>query len=98
MARSIARAVRGASGMVTILPPLRRTVRVRCPRSRPRASMSAPRASEIRSPLIASSEIRACSFGCAEPGGDEQRADFVAVQADGVGLVVQPRPSDVDGG
>ena len=33
MARSIARAVRGASGMTTIFPPLRRTVRVRWPRS-----------------------------------------------------------------
>ena len=67
MARSMARAVRGASGMVTILPPLRSTVRVRCPRSNPSASMSAPRASEIRSPLIASSEIRACSFGAPSP-------------------------------
>jgi hypothetical protein len=42
MARSIARAVRGASGTVTTLPPLRVTVRVRCPRSSPRCSMSAP--------------------------------------------------------
>ena len=32
MARSIARAVRGASGIVTTLPPLRVMVRVRCPR------------------------------------------------------------------
>jgi hypothetical protein len=62
-ARSIARAVRGASGMVTILPPLRRTVRVRCPRSMPNLSMSAPSASETRSPLIANSEINACSAG-----------------------------------
>jgi hypothetical protein len=30
-ARSIARAVRSASGMVTCLPPLRSTRRVRCP-------------------------------------------------------------------
>ena len=36
MARSIARAVRGASGTVTALPPLRVMVKVRCPRSRPR--------------------------------------------------------------
>jgi hypothetical protein len=40
MATSIARAVRGASGMVTTLPPLRVMVRVRCPRSRPRCSIS----------------------------------------------------------
>jgi hypothetical protein len=61
MARSMARAVRGASGMVTTLPPLRVITRVRWPRSRPRCSMSAPVASETRSPLRASSEIRACS-------------------------------------
>ena len=61
MARSSARAVRGASGMVTILPPLRVMVRVRCPRSRPKCSMSAPAASETRSPFRASREIRACS-------------------------------------
>jgi len=39
MARSIARAVRGASGMVTTLPALRVMVRVRWPRSVPRASI-----------------------------------------------------------
>jgi hypothetical protein len=67
MARSIARAVRGASGIVTILPPLRSTVRVRC-RARGRVRrMFAPRASEMRSPLIASSEIRACSLGAPRP-------------------------------
>jgi hypothetical protein len=37
MARSIARAVRGASGIVTTLPPLRVIVGVRCPRSSPGA-------------------------------------------------------------
>ncbi len=62
IARSIARAVRGASGTVTTLPPLRVIVSVRCPRSRPRCSMSAPVASETRSPFRASS---ACSS--AEP-------------------------------
>ena len=58
-ARSIARAVRGASGMVTTLPPLRLIVSVRCPRSRPRCSISAPVASETRRPFKASSEISA---------------------------------------
>jgi hypothetical protein len=38
MARSIARAVRGTSGMVTTLPPLRVMVSVRCPRSKPSCS------------------------------------------------------------
>ena len=34
----------------------------------------------------------------AEPGGDQQRAELVAVQAGGVGFVVQARPADVRGG
>ncbi len=67
MARSTALAVRGASGIVTILPPLRRMVRVRWPRSRPSASMFAPVASETRSPLRASSEMRACSIAGPSP-------------------------------
>ena len=34
--------------------------------------------------------------GCrAEPGGNEERTDFVAVQADGMGLVVGPGPADM---
>lgn len=38
-------------------------------------------------------------LGCgAEPGGDEERADLVAVQADGVGLVVDPWAADMDCG
>ena len=51
MARSIARAVRGVSGMVTTLPPLRVMTRVWWPRSSPRCSMSAPVAADTRSPL-----------------------------------------------
>ena len=35
--------------------------------------------------------------GRAEPGGDQQRAELVAVQPGGVGLVVQPGPADVHG-
>ena len=54
IAKSTARAVRAASGMVTTLPPFRSTVRVRCPRCNPRSSMSAPRASEMGSSLRAS--------------------------------------------
>ncbi len=36
--------------------------------------------------------------GPAETGGDQQRADFVAVQAGGVGLVVQAGPTHMHGG
>ena len=81
MARSTARAVRGASGIVTVFPPLRTMVSVRCPRSTPRASISAPIASDTRSPLSAS---------------DEKRANLVAVQANDVGLVVDPVSADMD--
>ena len=33
----------------------------------------------------------------AEPGGHQQRAQFVAVQGGGMGLVIQPRPPDMRG-
>ena len=32
--------------------------------------------------------------GGAEPGGDKERSDLVSVQADGVGLVVDPGPAE----
>src|SRR4051794_35381638 len=35
---------------------------------------------------------------CPQAGGDEQRADLVAVQGDGVRLIVQPRPAYMDRG
>ena len=53
--------------MVTTLPPFRVTTSVRCPRSSPRASMSAVVASDTRSPLSASSEISACSAAGPRP-------------------------------
>ena len=36
--------------------------------------------------------------GRAQPGGDQQRAEFVTVQPGGVGLVIQPGPADMSGG
>src|SRR5665213_3026817 len=37
-------------------------------------------------------------FACRpEPGRDEQRSDLIAVQADGMGFVVDPGSTDVDG-
>jgi len=44
-----------------LAPPLRRMVRVLCPRSNPRCSMSAPSASEIRSPFNANRHAKAWS-------------------------------------
>ena len=32
-----------------------------------------------------------------EPGGHQQRAEFVAVQGGGMGLVIQPWPPDMRG-
>jgi len=34
----------------------------------------------------------------AEPGGDQERAELVAVQRDSMGLIVDPRTADVRGG
>jgi len=36
--------------------------------------------------------------GRAEPGGDQQRAELIAVQPGGVRLIIQPRAPDVGGG
>ncbi len=36
--------------------------------------------------------------GRAEPGSDQQRPEFVAVQAGGVRLIIQPGSPDVGGG
>ena len=57
--------------------------------------MSAPIASETRSPFNASSETRAWSRADDEPGGDQDGADLVAVEVGDVGLVVDARPADV---
>ena len=50
--------------------------------------MSAPRASEIRSPFIASSANQGVVAGRSEPGLDQEAAELVAVQPEGAGLVV----------
>jgi len=83
--------------MVTTLLPFRVMTKVRCPRSRPSCSISAPVASDTRSPLMASREIRACSVGGPESGGDQDRAELVAVQGGGVRLIIQPGTADVRG-
>ena len=69
--------------MVTCLPPLWTMASIRCPRSMPMDSMSAPSASLMRSPLRARSEISEWSFEdpfdlavsveareCRQPSGD----------------------------
>jgi len=97
MARSIAHAVRGASGIVTTLSPLQVTTMVRCPRSMPRALMSAPVASDTRSPSRASSESgrgRPAARARPRPGARRART----VRADGMGLIVQAGSADVRGG
>src|SRR5438309_5006860 len=96
MARSTALAVRGARGSVTILPPFRVTVSVRWPRSRPSASILAPSASEIRSPLSRPERHQGVITSRGQAGGDEQRAELVAVKTGGMRLVIQPRAPDMD--
>jgi hypothetical protein len=56
--------------------------------------MSAPTASDTRSQFKASREQRMLGRR-PEPGGDQQGAELVAVQGDGMGLVVHPRPAHV---
>ena len=63
----------------------------------PERSMSAPIASDTRSPFNARQADEGMVAGAAETGGDEQGADFVAVKAGGVRLVVQARPTDMHG-
>ena len=59
--------------------------------------MSAPVASETRSPLSASSENQRMLGRGPKACGDQQRTEFVAVQPDGVRLIVQPRPPHMRG-
>jgi hypothetical protein len=89
MARSIARAVRGASGMITTLAPLRATVK------RPVAAFEA-RVPDVRAgrlghaqPVQGQQGDQRVLGGRAGPRGDQERAGLVAVQSGGVGLVVQ---------
>ena len=86
--------MRGASGIVTILPPLRRIVSVRCPRSSPRRFDVSSRRFGDSQPIQRQQADQRVILRASEPGRDEQRADFVAIKARRVRLVVEPR---VDG-
>ena len=96
MARSIARAVRGASGMTAFLPPLRVIARVRCPRSAGRFDVGAGGLGHPQ-PVQGEQRERGVLGGGATPGGGEERADFVAVQAGGMGFAVELGTADVSG-
>jgi hypothetical protein len=58
--------------------------------------MSAPVASETRSPFSAGGDQRVLGRR-AEPGGDQQGAELVTVQGDGMGLMIHSRPPDMGG-
>jgi len=45
-------------------------------------------ASETLKPMKANREVRACSAAGPESGGDQQRTELIAVQPDGVRLIV----------
>ena len=83
MYRSSARPVRGAMGMMTCLPPLRTIADVRWPRSVDKSSMSAFNASEIRSPFNTQQRDQRAVSKITEACLNEQRAEFVAVEAEG---------------
>jgi hypothetical protein len=91
MARSIARAVRGASGPVTTLPPLRVITRVRWPLDTQRFDVRASGLGDPQ-PIQRKQRDRRVLRRRAKSGGDQQGADLVAVQPGGVRLVIQPRP------
>ncbi len=60
--------------------------------------MSAPVASETRRAVEGEQADQGVLSRCAEPGCDQERADLVAVQSDGVGLVGDTGATDVHGG
>jgi len=97
MARSIARAVRGASGMATIVPPLAGDRQHPVPALQ--AQVPDVRAGGLADPQPVQREQRdqRVPGGRAEPGGGQQCAELVAVQRDGAGLVVDPGPPDMGG-
>jgi hypothetical protein len=59
-------------------------------------SMFAPVASETRRPFEREQRDQSVFDGWPQAGRYQQGADFVGVQANGVGVVVQPRPPNVD--
>ena len=71
LARSTARAVRGASGTVATLPPLRVTVRVRWPRSRPQVLDVGAGGLRYAQPVQRKQRGQRMIAWRAEPGSDE---------------------------
>jgi hypothetical protein len=59
--------------------------------------MSAPVASDTPQPVQGEQGNQRMLGRCAEPGGDQQGAELVAVQRGGTGLIVHPRTADVGG-
>src|ERR1039458_577629 len=96
-ARSTARATRGGRGITASLEPFPRTVTVRWPRSRDRASILMEHASDTRRPSSPRRHARAWSIGprgC--PLGDEG-TELQAIEAQGGRLGVDLGASDVLG-
>ena len=97
-ARSTARAVRGASGTVTILPPLRTIGEGAVAAFETELfDVGADRFGHPQAVEREQAEQRMVA-GVAEPGGDEHGADLVAVEAGGVRLVVEARAAHVHRG
>ena len=98
MARSIARAVRGASGDGHDFAALASNDKGPVP------ALDAPGldigASGLGDPQAVEGQQRDQRMlrGRAKPGGDQQRAEFVAIQPGGVRLVIQTGPPDAGGG
>ena len=83
--------------MTVFLPPLRVMARVRCPPFGAEGfDVGAGGLGHPQPVQGEQGDQRVLGRGT-EPGGGEQRADFVAVQAGGMGFVVDPRTADVHG-
>jgi hypothetical protein len=81
MARSIARAVRGASGTVTTLPPLRVITRVRVPALDAQGLNAGARGFGDAQPVEGQQGNQRMLGRRVGPGSDQQRAELVTVQA-----------------
>ena len=96
IARSIARAVRGASGMVTTLPPLRVMVRVRCAFHAQVLDVGAGGLGHPQ-PVQGEQGDQRMLKRRTQASGDEMGTELVTVQGNGVRLVIGPRAADVRG-
>jgi len=87
----MARAMRGARGIVNILPPLRVMVRVRCPRSNPEVLNVGVQRFTDPEPVQCEQTCHAVVAATGRASLYQEDAQFVAVTTGGIRFVVQLR-------